>query len=590
MATNKIEYSDSELRKLKEISLIKPSSGEYRTQVVGTDKRNVDILLSEPLLDTDRVLPTKAVLSGKTDGGLYKDIPATEEGHIEVAVHDPLTTFGYLDTSTDTVVFQSDFTYGILGDSIYTVTSGSGTTTSSNQLGVLTTGTTIYSYSVLESRRRLRYRPGQGVKVAFTAMYDTPVINSYQGAGCGTAENGIYFGYGDTNDLTDTSFGILHVRGGKREIKTLTVTTKATSAGNVTVTLNGTAFTVPVTDATAGTLQKTVWDIATYTGYTGWDAYPKGATVVFVRKSAGATAGTQSFGAGTTGSAATIVQTRAGVASTDTFYPQSEWNMDVCDGSGSEDNPSGFTLNPQALNIFRFKIGYLGTHDIICQVRVSPDGNNPTWLTVHKVPFIGNSTTTSFTNPSFPFNSFAYSAGSTTDLTLTIGSFYGAVEGSKNELGSRAVIDNTLSASVTNAAYWAICTVLNPRVFNSVINQAVLKIVVITGAAEHNNPVKFYMIKNGALVGNPNFTQYSTYNCTLYDTAATQVTFSTNDQKQFTASLGSSGNFIEQYSGQGTFNAEEFTVQPGEWYTLCAIGVGAGSATVSGSINIREDK
>ena len=39
--------------------------------------------------------------------------------------------------------------------------------------------------------KRLRYRPGQGVKVKFTALYASPVAYSYQGAGCGTAENGI---------------------------------------------------------------------------------------------------------------------------------------------------------------------------------------------------------------------------------------------------------------------------------------------------------------------------------------------------------------------------------------------------------------
>jgi len=131
----------------------------------------------------------------------------------------------------------------------------------------------------------------------------------------------------------------------------------STAAGNVTITLNGTAFVVAVTNSS--NIQRTVYEISRGT-FTGWDAYPIGATVVFLRNSSGVTAGTQTLAVAATGVLGSIAQTKAGVASTDTFYPQDEWNGDRMDGSRDENNPSGVDLNPQAGNVFVVGIQYLG--------------------------------------------------------------------------------------------------------------------------------------------------------------------------------------------------------------------------------------
>jgi hypothetical protein len=524
------------------------------------------------------------VISGVKDNETTTQISATPEGHLEVAIHDPLTTFGEVLVASDTPIFQTDFTYGINSQQVLTVTSGSGGASGANQILALNTGTTIYSYAVAESRKRLRYRAGQGVKVKFTAMYTTPVANSYQGVGCGTAENGLYFGYGDTNDLSNTSFGILYVRGGKREIKTLTLTTRATSAGNVTVTLNGTGYTVALTNST---LQQNVFELATAT-YDGWDAYPNGATVVFIRKSAGTTAGSQSFSAGATGSAASIVQTRAGAASTDTFIDQADWNVDVCDGTGSASNPSYFNLNPQKLNIFRIKIGYLGAHDLIFQVKITPpNSNNSTWQTVHIIKYANLNTQTSFTNAAFPFNAFAYSAGSTTDLTVKCGSFAGMVEGKKYLTGAKASYLTT-STSVSTSLI-PLLTILNPRVYNSVANQSVINITTFTGAVKHTSPVIYYIIKNGTLTGASNFAAYSSSLCGLWDTAATGITYSDNNQLQYTFHLGDTGD-VDHHFTNGELNGEEFTIQPGEWITIAAKSVFGTPSYVTAAINTREDQ
>ena len=524
------------------------------------------------------------LVQGIKDNGENQSISSTPEGHLEVAIHSPTAVFGNVLVDEEIPIFQTDFVYGINTQQNFTVTSGSGATSGANQLMSLSTGATIYSFAVGESRKRLRYRPGQGVKVSFTAMYTSPVANSYQGVGCGTAENGVYFGYGDTNNLSDTSFGILKVYNGKREIKTLTVTTGATSSSNVTITLNGTAFTVPVTNAS--NIQRTVWEIATYTGYTGWDVYPSGATVIFIRKSAGTTAGTQSFSAGTTGAAATIAQTRAGAASTDTFVKQSDWNVDKLDGTGD----SGFTINPQKINLYRICIGYLGAHDLIFQVKITPpSSNNSVWQTVHVIKYANLNTATSFTNASFPFNSFVYSAGSTTNLTISVGSYSGVIEGKKMLNGNRASYKNSLTG-VTSSVYTCLFTILNPRVFNSVSNQSVINIISLSGALKHNNPCEFVIVKNGTLAGNPNFSTYSSSMVGLWDTSATTLTWSDNNQLLFTDYLGDTGDLDIRFNNSD-YNGEELTLQPGEWLTIAAKSFGAGSPSyVTGSLNTREDQ
>jgi len=533
--------------------------------------------------DADSLI-TRSVLMGQQDNGAYQYVPVTAEGHLEVAIHDPLLPFGSVHVENLTPIFQTDAVYGLNSGQVTTVASGSGTVTGDDNLFTCSTGTTVFSQAVLLGEKRLRYRAGQGIVGRFTALYTAPVANSYQLAGFGTASDGVYFGYGNTNDLSDTRFGILYVRGGVREVKTLTVTTKATTASNVTITLNGTNFTIPVTNATAGTLQQTVWDISQGT-YAGWDAFPSGATVVFVRKSAGVTAGTQSFSAGTTGAVATIAQTKAGVASTDTFIPQSEWNGDVMDGTGA----SGVTIDPTKGNVFEIGIQYLGFGAIEFKIETAPtDSNNSQFVTVHTLKLPNTLTATNFTNPSFPFTMAAYSAGSTTNLTVKCASFAGFIEGQKVLHGNRFSYLNTLT-TVGAVNLQALFTILNTRYYKGKASQVVVNLLSVMGAIKHTSPVIYYLVKNGQLQGNPNFLPVSDISATVYDTAATTVTYTNGDQLLWTGHLGDTGE-LDHHFGNGSYNAEEITLQPGEWITLAAKSTTGSPSYVTGSINTREDQ
>jgi len=542
--------------------------------------------LNSPLLRTinsdDDATTVRSILLGETDGGQFKYVPVDTNGHLEVALHSPRLPFGSIHTESLTPIFQADAVYGINdGQFQPTTTSGSGTVTDTDNLFSVQTGTTIYSQAVLLGQKRLRYRAGQGVVGRFTALYTAPAANSYAIAGFGTASDGVYFGYGDTNDLTNTEFGILYVRGGIREIKTLTVTTGATGVGNVTITLNGTPFTAAVTGAS--NIQRTVWEIS-QASYTGWKAYPSGATVIFIRDSAGTTAGTQTFAAGGTGAIATITQTKAGGASVDTFISQSDWNGDKFDGTGA----SGVNADWTKGNVFQIGIQYLGFGAITFQIEAAPSGNNAEWITVHTLDLPNTLTSPSFSNPSFPFTLAAYSAGSTTNVGVASGSMAGFIEGVKALQGGRFTYFNALT-TVSSTNLQALFTIMNTRVYKGKANQSVINLLNASGALKHNSPCIFYLIRNGNLVGNPNFQPLASSSCSVYDTTATTVTYATGDQLIATFHLGDTGEFDHQF-GNGIFNMEEVTLQPGEWMTLAAKTTTGNATHVTGTINTREDQ
>ena len=545
----------------------------FRLQTLfGSNQPTLTSALNSTINSDADSLVTRSILYGETDGGDFVAVPATTEGHIEVAVHDPQLPFKSLHVENLTSVFQFDAVYQLNDQLTQTVVSGSGAATTENSSFKLNTGTTVGSYSVLTSRKRLRYRPGQGTILRFTALFPTATASSINVAGLGHPEDGYFFA------TSGTQFGILSSKGGAREVRTLTISVGSSTGENVTVKLNGTDYTVAVTNS--GNVYRTAYEISRGT-FTGWYAEPVGATVRFINSQVGAKSGAYSLTATT--AVGSFAQTRAGSANTDTFIAQSSWNVDVMDGTGR----SGITLDYTKYNIYQIEMAYLGAGNINFKVMSTPSsGNNSTWVSVHTIRNTNSLTNTHTGNPSMPFTAAVYSAGSTTDLTMKIGSAMGAVEGNKILHGNRLTYVNQLTTvGATNLQ--ALFTVKNERYFAGRSNQSVVNLLSVTGAIKHTSPVIYYLIRNGTLAGNPNFSQISTYSCTTWDSAATTVTYSTGEQLLWTGHLGDTGEIDHHFNGG---RSEELTLQPGEWVTLAAKATTGTPSWVTGSINTREDQ
>jgi hypothetical protein len=552
---------------------------------------NDDILLGHPLNETlineTGAIITRSVLVGKQDGGAYANVPVTAEGHLEVALHDPILPFGSVHTENLTPIFQTDAVLGI-NPAQSVVTTGraiagatSATVTGEDNLFKCNTGTTSYSFCSLQSLYRLRYRPGQGTVARFTALFPARADSSYLIAGVGTAESGFYFGYAHlaAAGLTSQEFGIFHVTGGKRSIRTLDVTAHTSTAGNVSVVLNS-ATGVDIAVLSGDSITDVANKIAAGT-YDGWKAEAVGSTVVFLNNSAAVVSGTYTAtGAGVTASFATTLE---GVSSTDTFYAQSTWNGDVMDGTGA----SGVTLDPTKGNVFQIDITYLGFGPVTFKVRIGPTGNNPIWIPVHTINFENCQTTTSVSQPAFPFDMVAYSAGSTTDLSVQCASYAGFNEGQVALVGPRASISGT-KTTVTASGFHALFSVRNARTMahddlTARANQSVAKLLSAGGAHDDATPIYYYLLKNATLAGTPNWTKWAEHSTLMVDTAATLATITDNSQIIEVIPIGQSGTILHDFE-------DVTTLQPGETLTLAATTTTGTSTFTIGVVNIREDQ
>lgn len=286
-------------------------------------------------------------------------------GAAAVVIDGPLAGFGEVATEIPTPAAQVDFIYNVNGAILatYTYLAGSLITQAAGE-AVVSSGTNAAGYARLFARRVIRYRPGQGSLVRLTARFSAGIAGNRQLIGAYNVTAGYQFGY------IDDVFGILHTSSAGVEIQALTITGAPAAPGNVTVTLDGgPAVTVAVT--ASGSTAICAWEIS-QTSYSqvagGWDAMALGNVVYFIRRIAGP-AGASAFAAGATGTVAAFTTPTVGVNPTETFIPQSTWNVDKFNGTGA----SGITLNQQNGNIYAIQFQYLGYGDAFFLYREPQD-------------------------------------------------------------------------------------------------------------------------------------------------------------------------------------------------------------------------
>ena len=159
-----------------------------------------------PSGDSDAVT-SKSVLFGETDGGVFKLVGVSSQGNLEVSIKNPTSVFGEVITANLTPIVQADFVYGINANLFKSTLTGSGTATSTSQMGLASTSATINSSSLIETVRRAKYRAGEGLLARFTAQFTAGAANSTQLAGMRNAAiDGWFIGY------NGTSFGIMYRR------------------------------------------------------------------------------------------------------------------------------------------------------------------------------------------------------------------------------------------------------------------------------------------------------------------------------------------------------------------------------------------
>ena len=432
----------------------------------------------------------------------------------------PLSSFGELSVSELSPAGQGDFIYNINTNIFKTLTYSSGTVTQANGEASVNSGVNITGSADLALRRNLKYRPGMGSLARLTCMFDTAISGNVQLAGIGNPESGYYFAY------YGTSFGIIHNETSQREIRKLTVTTGA-GTGNVTVTLNGIAVTVPITGGSNTVQTAYLLSQYDYSGVgTGWSADAVSSSVYFISSRAASLNGTYSVANNSiVGSFSSIL---TGSVGTQTFIPQTSWNIDRCDGGASGGpNPSGFTINPQKGNVYQIGFQYLGFGNAFFGIESSVTGR---MIPVHAIKNTNARTTPVLKNPQGTARVVSANIGATTSVSPKTLSMAVFTEGMIKKLDPRFGYSTTYN-NVSSATYLALFTIKANTVFNNQTNYGEFDILRIAASNESTAKTLTVALFRNAPLGNaavnfqPVNENFSI--CSIADFSASPLSFST---------------------------------------------------------------
>ncbi|NBT31001.1 MAG: hypothetical protein EBT13_03600 [Rhodobacteraceae bacterium] len=442
--------------------------------------------------------------------------------------------------------------YGLRDETeTFTATGGSVTTAAADF--VLQTGTSVGGYGVLWSKRPMVYIPGIGAEARITARFTSPVANSLQTCGMFSSINGMFFGY------NGTSFGVMHRHSGALEIRTLTITTPSNTAATATVTLNGTAYTASVTNASATVnAEEIASGLRAGAAASAWNIQAISNTVVFQARGDGARSGTYSLAASAGPLAGTFAQDIAGVAKTEDWTPQADWNVDTCPW-----------LDTTKGNIYKFEYAYLGYGPLKFSVF---DPATRDFTLAHVVDWANANTHPNFNNPSMRVGWVSASLGSTTNLTVAGASGMMALQGRSGAW--RPFGHSATAAGVTTET--AVLALQSRYKFNNRTNAGIAHIKSISIATDSTKGAYFRIYKNPTFGGTPQW-EYEDENQSimLVDSAAASV-----------SGVPVLATYVVGPTGSSTINLEELDIDmtAGDTFAITAEYVSGASAEMTASV------
>lgn len=469
---------------------------------------------------------------------------------VNATIAGPLAGFGEMQTTTPTPSSQLDFIYTV--NDMVTLSTAYGAAaavTSSNGEAAAACGTANDGYARLQGRRVVRYRPGQGSMVRITARFDAPAANNRQLVGVTNVEAGYQFGY------NGTTFGILHTEAGTVEVRTLTITTGSSTAENVTVTLNGAATSVAVTNSASTLVTANQIAAGNYSQASGgWTAFALGSVVYFVRRITGAAVGAFSLTATTAvGAFATVT---AGTSTSETFYPQSSWSVNAASW-----------LDPSKGNVYQIQYQYLGYGNAFFGVEDPTTGR---FTPVHMVTNANRRTSTVLRNPSGYVTWESRNTGNTTSVAIRGASAASFTEGNVVFLGPRFGYTNTKTINATTLT--PVLTLRSSPVFSSRMSTLELKLDRMAVSADGTKPVVLYIYRNATLTGQNYGRVDATRSAADVDIAATAVS---GGQLVYSFTIGKTGDATDDLSNL------DLVVSPGDTLTLAAYSANASDVSAT---------
>jgi hypothetical protein len=296
---------------------------------------------------------------------------------------------------------------------------------------------------------------------------------------------------------------------------------------------------------------------------------------------------TQIFGAGNdqngyfygySGTSFGIIHRNGGA---DTFIPQTTWNGDICDGTGV----SGFNWNEATGVPLMIKYPYLGYGNITFWVQ-NPDTS--AWILTHTIKYANTSASTQLSNPSLSLYGQVVNTGSTTNLTMYVGSAGMYLAGEKEYLGPMYGFDNSKATITTETSIIALksCTSIN-----GVTNRGISRIRSVSFAGTAASAIITCRIKRGATLGG--VPAFSGIDGTTVDNGVTLTAANSIISRDIAGTTVTGGTIL--FNSLIAFNTSveidmtpyDLYIAPGE--TLVISMTSTASATVACAVNWQED-
>lgn len=474
------------------------------------------------------------------------------------------TVFGESIVTNDTPTIQIANQYGLdpaLRDDLETFTGTGGSADSNGNLFRCQSGVSVGGYGVIRSLATARYRPGQGIIARFTAAFTTGVASSLQFGGLFSLTETLAFGY----DGAD--FSIIHEYDGKAEVQEIQVTATPSGTENATVTLDGSAVVISITNSTVQTNAEELRAGLAADGTVGaaWRFEQIDDTVVCISQSVGNKTGTMSFSSST--ATANVTEAQAGAAKSSGNVAQASWDTAPFAG-----------FDPTNLNVYEVSYGYLGA--------VGPRFSiyNPTigvFDVLHQIQWANANTTPLFGNPDMKIGWTAASLGSSgSNLTVTGASCYSAIQGNEVIQNTSRAADHTKSSVGTTLTN--ILSIQNRITYGDQFNLGIIEPVSISFDLDHNKGAVVEIYKNATLGGTPNYQLIDEVNSVAaVDTAGTTVT---------------GGTLIEAFTvpagGDATIELLDLRIllEPEEIITVAAHTVSGTATTMTTAVTWLEEK
>lgn len=352
----------------------------------------------------------RSIIAGQDDAGNFRNTSVNSFGDLRVSIDSPLSSFGEVKTANLQPIVQIIFPYEINYDLVSSGGTGSGSLTydSGTTLVSINSGAASSSSSILNSKRLIKYRTGQGLSIRFTSLFDNPVSGNTQFAGWGDDDDGFFFGY------SGTTFGILRRTGG-----------------------------------------------------------------------------------------------------IDDFTPQSSWNVDVKDGSGSLSNPSSVDLNPQNGNVYEIQPQWHGYGAVKFNIESPVTGR---FEVVHTIQYANNYLTPSTINPTYPIAYRCTNTTNTTNVELKTASMAAFNEGIVNYTGEKYSFSNAKATTTDTAIF----NLTNKSTFKGRSNKTTIILDTLSVITDDNNDagVTFTIVKNGTLAST-SYSDVATYSVIESDVTGT---------------------------------------------------------------------